>query len=483
MFNHRLFKKLKQFSYWPEFIVSLIIIYAGYLTISPHLSYQFPFHVDEWYHIATAKMIATGSSVNWYYGEPFQFSLESGWHAGLSLFQQIFHPDISIWMIIPPIIHIISIITTYFFISRLFTKNEGVISALLVALLPTNVTIGGPVFLIPVNLSLLFIPLGLLCAFNLLKIEKRFQYVLLFIVITFLLYAHPPSAMVLLFFLGFYSLLLLTSKKKEDRKHSSFLILTTGMSIVAALPNYLVEIQSQGLGSITFQFWIYLKEIPFLFGFIQIIFFIIGFTVLSRSKDKKIWSILLTTLFLIVNIVLFTQLNINYLLPYQRTYIPLFLLMIFITSYGYTRINVIKPRYPRYKTLLSVILVLALCATIFEVSTKQNQFYEVIDQKDYENFQFIKSITTSEDIIICDPWKARALPAVSERIVYAVIPFGPTEQYINLVNNATTFFENNCRNTTFLLTNNITYVYARGYDCYNPDLEIVKQDIYRLKTI
>ena len=480
MFDHRLFQKLRKFSYWHEIILGAIILYAGYLTYAPHITYPFPFHVDEWYHIATAKMIAIGSPVNWYYGEPFQFSLESGWHIMLSLFQQVFHPDISGWMILPLIIHIFSIIIIYIFISRLFSKHEAVIAALLLAILPTNITIGGPVFLIPVNLSLILIPLGILSAFHLFKIEKRFQYVLLFIITTSLLYAHPPSAMVLLFFLGFYSFLLIISKDKEDQNHAFHLIITTGISILAALPNYLVELQTHGFGNLSFQFWVYLKEIPFLIGIIQVIFFVIGFTILTRSKDKRIWSILLTTLFLLINIVLFTQLNINYLLPYQRTYVPLFLLMIIITSYGYTRVIEIKPQY---RTILTMILILLLFVTVLEASTKQNAYYEIIDETDYENFLFINTVTSPQDIIICDPWKARALPSVAERTVYAVIPFGPNEEYINLVNNATAFLENDCRNTTFLITNNISLVYSRGYECYNPNLELIKQDIYQLKSI
>jgi hypothetical protein len=392
----------------------------------------------------------------------------------------VFQPDIFTWIFVPSFIHISAILSTYVLVSLLFSKKGALISGFLIALLPTNVTMGGPVFLIPVNLSLIFIPICLLCAFQFFKIKKEYHYLFMFFIFTFLLYAHPPSAMVLLFFLGFYSLLLLVSRENSERKHAFYLMITIGVSLFAALPNYLGELQNQGISSISFQFWVYLQEIPFLFGFIQSIFFIVGFYVLSKTNDKKIWSFLLTILFLLINIVLFTQLNINYLVPYQRIFVPLFLFMTIIASYGFTRIINIRSNH---KNIFVLILLLILSTVVFETSTQQNSYYEVIDETDYENFIMIRNISSPQDVIICDPWKARALPAIAKRTVYAVIPFGPTEKYINLVNNATRFLENDCRNTSFLLENNITFVYSRGYNCFNHDLKLLKTDIYQLITV
>jgi hypothetical protein len=334
---------------------------------------------------------------------------------------------------------------------------------------------GGPIFLIPVNLSLIFIPMAMVFTFQLSKIKQRYQYLFLYIIITFILYAHPPTAMVLLFFLGFFLLLIFIMNDKDQKKHGLFILIITIFSCISALPNYIIEIQTSGISSISFNFWVFLNEIPYIIGFLQTLFFVLGFYYLTKFKSKKIWSILLTTIFLLINIVLFANLGINYFLPYQRTYVPLFLFMILIAAYGYTRI----PKFnPEYKHVLTIVLLCLLVGTIVEGISRTSAYYEIIDETDYENFLWIKNFSSKEDIVLCDPWKARAFAPIAERTVYAVVPFGPTEKYINLTQNANEFLENNCRNTTFLLDNNISIIYTRGYQCHNPDLKQVKDDIY-----
>ena len=250
MYDHRLFQKLILFPYRYELILCIILIFSGFFVYLPHFSYPFPFHVDEWYHIAMAKMITTGSSNNWYYGESFQYSLEVGWHYSLSLVDRVFNPDIFTWMYLPIIIQSFAIISVYTLVSKLFSKKEAVISSLFIAILPTNVTIGGPIFLIPVNLSLIFIPMAMIFTFQLSKIKQRYQYLFLYIIITFILYAHPPTAMVLLFFLGFFLLLIFIMKDKNQKKHGLFIMIITIFSCISALPNYIIEIQTSGISSI-----------------------------------------------------------------------------------------------------------------------------------------------------------------------------------------------------------------------------------------
>jgi hypothetical protein len=62
-------------------------------------------------------------------------------------------------------------------VDRLAGRGQALIAALLIALLPSNVTIGGPVFLIPVNLSLILIPIGLVFGFQLTRLKPIYNYV------------------------------------------------------------------------------------------------------------------------------------------------------------------------------------------------------------------------------------------------------------------------------------------------------------------
>lgn len=476
---NRILERIKTFNFKKDIWLILILIIGGILTFYPHLDYPFLFHVDEWFHIAQAKQIALGSPVNWYTGEAFSLGLEQGWHGLLAGIYLLFHPSSKQWIILPIILHILAIFSTYLFISRFFDKTKGLISSFLIAILPTNNTIGGPVFLIPVNLSLIIIPITLLFAFNLVKIKPLYNYLIILILTTFLLYAHAPSAIVLLLILFFKTLFLICSKDRSERTEGFHLIIVLFISVLLSLPNFLNEILTRGFSSITFNFYIKLNEIFLLYGIVPTVFFIIGFYFASKGKSKELWSLLLTTLFLLVNIVIFARIGMNILLPYQRTFIPLFLLMAIIGSIGFSKVLEIKEPMKKAGPILFIVLI--VMTGVFAVNTNLNyNYYQIIDDVDNENAEWIQENTEINAVMICDPWKARALAPIAERHVYVVTPFGPIEEDLDRVEEATTFLNNGCRNTSFLIENNISIVYARGYNCYNPYLEEFKEDIYIL---
>ena len=143
--------------------------------------------------------------------------------------------------------------------------------------------------------------------------------------------------------------------------------------------------------------------------------------------------------------------------------------------------KLLELRKPNQK--LGVILIVICLIATTGIAIERNvdtSYYYLIDNKDYESFLWIKENSPPNATILSDPWKARALAPVAERRVYAVMPFGPVEEQMKLVNNANNFFAENCTNTTFLIDNNITVVYATG-NCQNQDLIQVKDNIYFLK--
>ncbi len=250
-------------------------------------------------------------------------------------------------------------------------------------------------------------------------------------------------------------------------------------SIILSLPNYIPEIQKRGLESVTFDFWVHLQGIPLIYGILPTIFFIIGFYFLTKAEKKETWCLLLTSIVLVLNVFLFTRSSSSYIMPYQRTHIPLFLLMSIIASHGYMKLLGI--RKPIQK--LGVILIATCLIATTGIAIDRNidtSYYHLIDNKDYESFLWIKENSPTSATILSDPWKARALAPVAERRIYAVMPFGPVEEQMKLVNNANNFFAENCTNTTFLIENNITVVYGRG-NCQIQGLIQVKENIYFLK--
>lgn len=455
-----------------EILLPLIIALGCFLTFYPHFNYPYPLHVDEWFHIAEAKMIATGQKTDWYSGKPFNLGMERGWHLTLSSIQLLFNLGSRQWVFVPMLIHVIAILATYLFALKLLGKRQAILAAFLTAIIPSNLTIGGPIFLVPVNLSMIFIPFSLLLAFGLVNIDRKIAYVILTISLTYLLYSHPPSAMALLVILGIYLVLLFVGRDPEFK----ILLISVLVSIFLSIPNYIQEVQNKGLESGKFSFWITLEGIPNLYGIFPTILFLVGFYFLSQRKKKEFLCIMLSTIFLLINIVLFVNLKVNYLIPYQRIYIPLFVLMNVIASEGFIKALEIKKK----KLGLFIFFILLGIAAYFSIAERvKTQLYYLIDQKDFENFLWMRENVGEDQTVILDPWKARAFPVVGEKKVYAVMPFGPDEKEMTKVNQTYDFLRD-CSNTSFLVENNISVVYSRNA-CINGDLVEVKESIYVLR--
>lgn len=477
MFIDKILDYTKKFNGKGIFWLIPISILGGVLNFFPHFNYPFLFHVDEWFHVTTAKQFALGSTINWYTGEVFHLEMERGWHAMLAGIQYLFNLNITQWVFIPTILQILAILSVYLLVSRLWGKKEALVSCLLVALLPSNATIGGPVFLVPVNTCLIFIPLGLIFAFKLNNLKIIYNYILLFILLVFILYAYPPTAIVLLTIILFYFLLKIFSKNPNSRKKAIYLLITAIISILISLPNFIPEIEQRGTESITFDFWIFLQGLPLLLGIIPTIFFILGSYFLLKNGRKESLAILFTALILIINIIFFNIFGLSYLLPYQRTYIPLFLIMSIIASHGFIKLMDFDKK--KIGSILLVIVLISTTAISVHTNISTN-YYKLIDEEDYESFIWIKENTPNNATVLSDPWKARALATIAERRVYAVMPFGPDEEQMKLVNLALNFLKQNCTDTLFLINNNISLVYIKN-NCQNLYLVELKDNIYFLE--
>jgi hypothetical protein len=479
MSDNKIYQRIKSIKNKELLMLIPIIILVCILTFYPHINYPYLLHVDEWFHIARAKQVVLNTSFDWYTAETFNLGMERAWHSLLASIEFLFKPSITQWSYLPTILHVLAVLSVYFFVSKLFSKNEALIASLLIALIPSNVSMGGPVFLIPINLSLIFIPIALVFTFRLIKIKTRYNYLLLILINTFLLYAHPPTAMVLLTILIIYYLLNVLSKDIESKKQAKLLLITIIVSLLFSIPNYLPVLQERGLQSLTFNFWVYLQGIPFLIGILPTIFFIIGFFFLIKTRKNETWSLIITSIILLVNIIIFTAFGSTVIFPYQRTHIPLFLLMSIIASRGF--IKLLELRKPHKTTGLIILVICLVATTSMAIERNVNTtYYHIIDDNDYNNFMWIKENTPKNSTILSDPWKSRALAPIAERSIYAVIPFGPDIKQMTLVHNAHNFLDKNCTNTTFLIENNIKIVYSTC-KCHNPNLITLRENIYSLR--
>ncbi len=436
-----------------------ILIIATSVSYIPHINYQYPLHVDEWFHITVAQEVISGSGIDLYSGQPFALGMERLWHlmlAGIFLFAQ----PLQAYVFLVMGFSILAVLSVYVFAKR-FGERTALISAFLTALIPSNVTIGGLSFLVPINLSLIFIPLALKFAFD---AKTKLHYFMVFLLTAILLYAHPPSAMVLLILLGIYGAL----KIKEDKIKARNLFVAIFSAVIVSIPNYAARVAEKGIESASFPFWLFVEQTPILFGIIPTVFFIAGFYLLTRTKEKENWTLILALIFLLAEIFLYTQISASYLVPYQRIFIPMMFLMNIIAACAMARIN--------NNILLGIIL-----AAILILSVQQHfaaQYYHVIDENEFNDILWIKE-NTSGGIILADPWKARPIPAITGMRVFTVLPFGPVPELLKINQQAIYFFKGNCTNTSFLKDNNISLIYS-PVECNNTDLEKLYKNIYKI---
>ncbi len=425
-----------------------ILLLAAFSSYIPHMNYPYPLHVDEWFHITVAEEITHNSAIDLYSGQPFHLGMERAWHIMLA----------GIFLILPPLkiypflIMALSILATFsiYTFAKRYGERTALIAAFLAALIPSNVTIGGPALLMPINLSLIFIPLALKYAF-----DKK--YTVVFLSTLFLLYAHPPSAMVLLILLGTYALL---NKSKS-------LLIAIFSAIILSIPNYIAQISAKGLESVSFSFWLFAEQTPKLFGYIPTIFFIAGFYMMTRTREKENWALILTLLFLLIDIFLYTQLSISFLVPYIRIFIPMLFIMGVIAAYSLAKI--------KNNIYLGVILIAILVLSLQH--NYETPYYHIINETEYSDIVWMKENT--QGIILADPWKARPIPAVTGMQVFTVLPFGPVPELLAQNQKAIDFFNNNCTDTEFLKRNNISVIYS-PVECKN--LKQIHRNTYITKT-
>jgi len=443
----------------PALLIVPILILTAFVSYIPHINYQYPLHVDEWFHITIAQEVLNGNKIDLYSGQPFALGMERLWHlmlAGIFLFVQ----PLQAYVFVIMGFSILAVLSVYIFAKR-FGERVALISAFLTALIPSNVTIGGLSLLVPVNLSLIFIPLALKFAFD---AKTKLQYFMVFLLTAILLYAHPPSAMVLLILLGIYGVL----KIKENKIKARNLFIAIFAAVIVSLPNYISRIAESGIESASFPFWLFVEQTPVLFGIIPTIFFITGFYMLTRTKEKENWVLIVALILLLAEIFLFTQISVSFLVPYQRIFIPMMFIMSVIAAFALAKI--------KNNILLGILL-----AVILVLSVQQHfatQYYHIIDENEFKDISWIRE-NTSGGIILADLWKARPIPTITGMQVFTVLPFGPVPELLKINQQAIDFFKNNCTNTTFLKDNNISLIYS-PVECNNTDLKRIHNNIYKV---
>ena len=298
---------------------------------------------------------------------------------------------------------------------------------------------------------------------------------------------HAPTAVGLGIILFPYILLNL----KSNFKHSLGLTLALTIPFLAPFPwifNMLLPTAKSLLTSKPLPTYIDLPRVMKTYGYLPVLFCLLGTFLLAIRGGNKGYSLILGLLALLVMLVVYYTFHYGVEIMYFRSLTYTMLLISIVAGAGLRGVRKLRLpvrlsdwlRVPFLTQNVGNTLCLALIALtlVMVIPIRQDiPYYRMIDSKDYEAFVWIKdNVSEDYDNAILDPWKATAFTAITEKTVYTRIHVAPGAED----EKARAFLKDGCTNTAFLIENGISIVYTRQ-SCDNPELVEVRKNVYLLK--
>jgi len=465
----------------------LVILFALVLNFSPHFYYPYPLHVDEYLHLDQAKQIVEKENINNMTDPTGRFQQND-----MEIGEHIFLAEIFIWtnikmsnaVFIPAIFSIFSIIITYIYLRR-FSKISALVAIILLALIPTTVGFLGEKFIVPVNISFIAIP-AVLFLIDRYERNPTSKNLIPFIpLISVSLLFHPPSGFAVLTIISAYLLLLtygylkairLKSEEGQNKEKIFKILSISAISFIIVIQLFLPTLLSKGIEAGTFAKQSYLEDIiyfPNYFGIFPLILSATGIFFLIYRKNLLIP---LSLLLFLIDLIAYIHFQKIFLFPYGRIYIYLSILLSISAAIGVYEILKFKGRFFRVGI---IVLVLLISLSIYEQLPKHSpyQYYQIMNDNDYKNFEWLKENTPKNSTILADSWKSKGLVIFAERKPYSYFPLGPSgKKSLYYCESGDGFLASQCNNTEFLINNSIDYVYS--CNCQNENLSEIKKCIF-----
>lgn len=448
--------------------LAVLIVFTFSITFLPHYSYEYPLHIDEWNCIISANSLLHGkNAMATTPGSDFGFitflcSLKTA--TGL--------PWPIIFRYIPGVISVIFVLLVYALTRK---WGHGLESAFLASLLQTTPRFLGFHFLVPMTIALICVIISFILLFH---CRKNIIYPLLFIIFLSAFFVHGTTPLILCLLVLIY--IVLTFKKEFWHSMKLLIVLCSVIAIASILVFPYLNMNWILLDKPSF----FLKPLSIklffsLYGYLPALFFVLGaFVLLLRREDeyKLVVGTLLLTLVIMSLGTFFQRLHSVQALQ-DRSVSCLTITMSIIGGRGLKKIS----NYGHILYIL-VIIVTLLIAVNAQVITAVN-YYHMIDKQEYEDFIWIKeNINETYDKAVLDPWKAVPFVAITEKKAYLLVSEGASQAFTEKNRKTVEFFQDNCKNTSFLTENHISIVYTTGR-CDNPDLIQVRERIYLLKHL
>lgn len=416
-----------------KIVLIVLLALAFLLNFLPHLDYPYPLHVDEWVHFTYANHLSNNAPL--YFGGD-ENGLEIGFHLLLASLNSLGVPYLFMFRFFPAFFTVLICLALFIVVRKFFDEVSALFSVLFFAVLKSSVALLGSMFLVPLSLGLLLIPIGLYL------IESN----LLFLVISASLVIHPPSGIALL--------ILVNCCLVAERKNFKGLLAQQFLGVLVSLPLFFTSLQSKGLGNLQFdESFIGVLSIPKYLSYTVTALSLFGFYVIVYRKKYAFF--LYSTLLLLLTFVYY-NFKVNVLIFYERNLMYLF--ESFALPFGVGSAFLIS-RFKKFHNIVFVVfLALLLVLTIPGKVDSTGRVYHLINEKEYNDFVWIKNNLNGSAVL--DPWKAIAFTPVAEREVYSRVPQGPDEKYLSRNIEVSKFFKSGCSDLDFFYKNNISIGYG-----------------------
>jgi hypothetical protein len=429
-----------------EFVAVLIpLVLAFYINNYPHENYPYLLHADEWQHAAQVMGVLQIGGIlhnNPYFAADAPISEpEFGYHFFVAFLSFITRVE-PIWVmrLMPFLTSAIMIIGAYALAKRMTGAIEaGFFAALFASLIKSNITLLGPIFAVPLSLSMALLPWAILLAYIYIEEDKKWAGIAFVPFSIFIVTVHLIFGVALVMCLALYAVFLYASDQKKSTKAKIphillFIALVAAVGLLIMAPYYWRGFSQETLDTLgkllTFegtaedfsQMVIQFKLRDFL-GWLFIISLVAGAVAQFMSRKFLLLCWIAPLLLLIIG---FNEVQVTYFIPYRRLLMYFVVPAAIIAGIGLNSmkeiaVSKIKKLKDFYNlvicSILGLFIIMAYVQPVLEGTQK---LYHYIDPLDYSAMKWIKA-NTSAKIVLAVPRTAIAITPITGLKTCAII--------------------------------------------------------------
>ncbi|MBT3408584.1 hypothetical protein HOD20_03980 [archaeon] len=420
-----------------EKVLLLIILFVVFIKIySFHFNYAFPYHHDEWQHIAISDQIIElgyNAPKNPYIVEFVHHKdLEHGFHFFLSNLKLLTNLDLVLSYKLFPAFF--GMLTSFFLfiMVKYITKDvfASLLSTLLYGSLKSNVNILGIDYFIPLTLASIFFFFNIYVFIKFLEEEGINNFILMLIsfLTTFLI--HPPSLVILIFPFLIYGVIKYKKVIKLNKLYFIFLFLFFLLFFIFSVIFIELNIKYKFLEELLSMFyfgknWTYVNQtysIILLYGFIATIIGLYG-AYISFKKEEVIFLLILFISLFITSI--FNNFNFSILVPYQRAVHYATFALLPLTSIGIVAMfkKFKLKKYDYFKVAFLVFLIFLIFSSKYDINDSKRYYKEPsIDLNSYKALLWVNDNIEKNKVFMSPFLMTSAIYPITGNKVVSVAP-------------------------------------------------------------